>query len=149
MLGLRSDTERLSDEINRNLIQLTSSFMRNRIMTEPNTAIRDQRMTILESLNQYQQPRIDIMRDSVLRDVVNMQQRTMTTIPQHHYFQFQQPNLQPMMNNFNIPTYQPLTQVPHFQMPEIRLGFNQRFGNNFGGGSGGFNSGFGSRFGGF
>ena len=52
MLGLRSDTERLSDEINRNLIQLTSSFMRNRIMTEPNTAIRDQRMTILESLNQ-------------------------------------------------------------------------------------------------
>ena len=30
-------------------------------MTEPNTAIRDQRMTILESLNQYQQPRIDIM----------------------------------------------------------------------------------------
>ena len=85
-------------------------------MTEPNTAIRDQRMTILKSLNQYQQPRIDIMRDSVLRDVVNMQQRTMTTIPQHHYFQFQQPNLQPMMNNFNIPTYQPLTQVPHFQM---------------------------------
>ena len=134
MLGLRSDTERLSDEINRNLIQLTSSFMRNRIMTEPNTAIRDQRMTILESLNQY---------------VVNMQQRTMTTIPQHHYFQFQQPNLQPMMNNFNIPTYQPPTQVPRFQIPEIRLDFNQRFGNNFGGGSGGFNSGFGSRFGGF
>ena len=153
MLGLRSDTERLSDEINRNLIQLTSSFMRNRIMTEPNTAIRDQRMTILESLNQFrpnQQPRIDIMRDGVLRDVVNMQHRAMTAIPQqYNYFYLQQPNLQPMMNNFNIPTYQPLTQVPHFQMPEIRLGFNQRFGNNFGGGSGGFNSGFGSRFGGF
>ena len=105
MLGLRSDTERLSDEINRNLIQLTSSFMRNRIMTEPNTAIRDQRMTILESLNQFrpnQQPRVDIMGDSVLRDVINTQQRAMTAIPQHHYFQFQQPNLQPMMNNFNI-----------------------------------------------
>ena len=153
MLGLRSDTERLSDEINRNLIQLTSSFMRNRIMTEPNTAIRDQRMTILESLNQFrpnQQPRIDIMRDGVLRDVVNMQHRAMTAIPQqYNYFYLQQPNLQPMMNNFNIPTYQPPTQVPHFQMPEIRLGFNQRFGNNFGGGSEGFNSGFGSRFGGF
>ena len=152
MLGLRSDTERLSDEINRNLIQLTSSFMRNRIMTEPNTAIRDQRMTILESLNQFrpnQQLGVDIMRDGVLRDVVNMQHRAMTAVPQHHYFQFQQPNLQPMMNNFNIPTYQPPTQVPRFQIPEIRLDFNQRFGNNFGGGSGGFNSGFGSRFGGF
>ena len=128
-------------------------------MTEPNTAIRDQRMTILESLNQFrpnQQLGVDIMRDGVLRDVINAQQRTMTTIPQHHYFerpnldfQFQQPNLQPMMNNFNIPTYQPPTQVPRFQISEIRLDFNQRFENNFGGGSGGFNSGFGSRFGGF
>ena len=106
-------------------------------------------MTILESLNQYQQPKIDIMRDSVLRDVVNMQQRTMTTIPQHHYFQFQQPNLQPMMNNFNIPTYRPNIQTQYLQIPEIRFDFNQRFGNNFGGGFGGFNGGSGSRFGGF
>ena len=54
-----------------------------------------------------------------------------------------------MVNNFNIPTYQPNIQTQYLQMPEIRLDFNQRFGNNFGGGSGGFSAGFGSRFGGF
>ena len=77
-------------------------------MTEPNTAIRDQRMTILESLNQFrpnQQLGVDIMRDGVLRDVINTQYRAMTAVPQRHYFerpnlnsQFQQPNLQPIVN---------------------------------------------------